>query len=1075
MPVKPKAKPMLGSIVCTPASAAVGEAVKVEVRAPDGSAYDNQEQLPITINGVPGSSQYLVWGRPGAKRLVVLARTHAGGTERLDGSVTITKAADDAALPPLLRVTWSLEHAGRATFRVVRPHTIPSRATTPIKTVSQTKAVVVTEIPKAAVAEPEAYVTHVDLSASFNPGVATAKGGTSAPAYTWAIGSGRAIASPCGYITHDFITELDPSRPYTVFDVAVTVSDPGQKPVTVQRTVAVWNPYHMMKRRGVLQPPVVSSTARARFKRHAWHASFEVYNPESFALVLTGQRIQLVSEDDSTASTRVTTPAAHAIAPKPVAHVERLAAPPGGTSSQTSQPGVTPGHAVAVVLGDDWLAAETVNIVLKPKVSTTIEVKVPAASVGQDVIALRAHLSGTGHGGKEVRVQAAFDIPEHMSDTEPASKTIGAVLDKVVAQGLFSPGDPVTLGDLKTLSDSGAIDAGLVAQMTAPPPTETLMDVHVEPDNAVEGEECFPDNLPEVVPDGLYCMPTEETNWVKVSARFMNASKGDIILSPGDGGLIGDTLAAVDPSQPYSHSGIMTRNLDEVTHSTASIERLTDSDFLDLEGFRWDVLKFLWPGAITQTVKHSVDGESLVDPETGKSYTVSGFGSLQVADWTGKTAVAMVVKPKPETETDATRLLLEQIADNAIALSGKCHYRFFCYTDPSIGIDQPAPNDAKWAAGTMPTVCASMIWLAIRQSVTTIEGTLEAEDMDAGAQIATSTKDGLYLYTADERLNAGEVLYSQIVEMVMNSASGVLPTVLTQLTDYANELANQILNAFASDWADQDACDSDKWKQASDASAVSPQNLMFYDSPLYGYSEPLIYRGDRWELVTTYKWKKVTKTGTITGKVKWDGSGESGVDVQITSSQVTHTDSSGNYTLTDVPEGDVILYAQKEKDGVLLTGQVSVTVTGNATTTANITLAAPSEVFRRILITGTLITRDYEFAAAGDPYASEEFNGIIDLDPSDATHDSKTFTCLCDGDTLGWLKLTVDLNSDNSVSVTAKIRCYDSDKADTDDYDEATYGPFSIGAGETTSRWTEVDGENYAYAIYSITNETNPS
>ena len=226
------------------------------------------------------------------------------------------------------------------------------------------------------------------------------------------------------------------------------------------------------------------------------------------------------------------------------------------------------------------------------------------------------------------------------------------------------------------------------------------------PANAVEGEECDPANLPDVVPDGMYCVPTEEKRWVTMPARFMNASKGDVILSPGDGSLIAETLAAVDPPQPYSHSGIMTRNRDEITHSTASIERMTDSDsgFVDSGGFRSDILKYLWPGAITQTVKHAVDGESLVDPETGKAYKIGGFGSLHVLDtWTGQTSVAMVVKPDPLNETDDIRSQLGAIADFALSKAGKCHYRFFCYTDPSIGLDSQAPNEAKWAAGTTPT------------------------------------------------------------------------------------------------------------------------------------------------------------------------------------------------------------------------------------------------------------------------------------------------------------------------------------------------------------------------------------
>src|SRR5262249_47224571 len=150
--------------------------------------------------------------------------------------------------------------------------------------------------------------------------------------------------------------------------------------------------------------------------------------------------------------------------------------------------------------------------------------------------------------------------------------------------------------------------------------------------------------------------------------------------------------------------------------------------------------------------------------------------------------------------------------------------------------NQPAPNEAKWAAGTVPTVCASMIWLAIRQSGATMEATLEAQDIDAGAQTASNTPDGLYLYQADERLNAGEVLFAELEHLALMSAGQFWGAI----TDFEEEIGNQVLNAFASDWTDKDAADSDKWRQTSDANAVSPQNLMFYDAPLYGYSEVLI-------------------------------------------------------------------------------------------------------------------------------------------------------------------------------------------------------------------------------------------
>jgi hypothetical protein len=92
--------------------------------------------------------------------------------------------------------------------------------------------------------------------------------------------------------------------------------------------------------------------------------------------------------------------------------------------------------------------------------------------------------------------------------------------------------------------------------------------------------------------------------------RFLNARKGDVILSPGGTGLIGGLLLSVTPSQWYSHSGITTRNYDEITHSTASEQRLIDHTRGQggSDGFEPNALKYLWPGVITQQVESAIKG-----------------------------------------------------------------------------------------------------------------------------------------------------------------------------------------------------------------------------------------------------------------------------------------------------------------------------------------------------------------------------------------------------------------------------------------------------------------------------------
>ena len=1033
-----KQQPILGSVVCTPTTAVVGQSVCIEVRGPNGQAYDNTEAEPISINGVPGSKQWVVWRTPGTQPVRVHTQRRGGPVEKLVTSVQVTPAAEGPS-PPFLRVQWDPVHPTRATFSVYRLQPHEAKGHVEVASVAARKLTVaptnIARITRGAAA------TRVGR-------VAVAVGGPAVAVYTWQL-DGVSVGSARSSISHDFGPHLDPNRAYGVFHIAVTITDPHAAPITIRRSVTVANHYNLMKRRGVLQPGIEVSDESVRFERGQWKASFSVRNPEPFAMTLGSRRVELVFD----------TPPAPTPSPKTA---PRVSASAHATPS------------IAAIADIAHGAAETVHEVLPAKATKQIEISLPHGRLAKNVVAIIVHYSGVGPNQQPIRVTAAFDIPQHVPSVKLLTPAASAAIGSLAKAGLVANPKSVKTTEIKKLVASRAISAKAVTALTQPE-LPHVMDAHMPPPPAVEGQECDPWNLPDVVPDGMFCMPTAETRHVMMPARFMNANKGDIILSPGDGSLISQTLAAVSPSQPYSHSGMMTRNRDEITHSTASMERMTDSDYAGEGGFRPDILKFLWPGAITQTIQHAVDGEKFVDPENGKPYQIGGFGSMQSAlDLGGSgspTAWAMVVKPDPEHETTEARAKLHAIADFHAAQQGKSHYRFFCYTKPAIGLTDKAPDSAKWAAGTFPSVCSSLIWMSIKHSGETIEGALEPADMAGGAQIATDTPDGLYVYQADERLAAGEVLYDQIAHLATMAAGQFWAAV----TDIKDNLGNQVLNAFATDWCDDDATDSDAWKQTTDANAVSPQNLMFYDSPLYGYSEPLIYRDQRMEEVTIYKWKLVKQTGTVTGHVKFNGNAVAGADVQITAAMQTHTDANGKFTIENVPVGDVIIEAQKEIDSMRMSAAPHATVTANHTTDITIDLKAPSHVFRRIVIDGTLAVTDYEFAAAAYPHNYSDFNGLADLDPGTATHVTKTFDCVCDDDTLGRLFLTFDLQPDDSVIVKTKIRCYDSNKADTDDYDEGELPPFTLAPGGHSHWNIYVDGDNYAQAYFHVENNVNPS
>jgi hypothetical protein len=496
-----------------------------------------------------------------------------------------------------------------------------------------------------------------------------------------------------------------------------------------------------------------------------------------------------------------------------------------------------------------------------------------------------------------------------------------------------------------------------------------------EPGPVVEGEICDPDNISDTdktLADALQlvCQLSDEKMEVTMPGRFMNGRRGDVVLSPGGPGLIGSLLREVDPPQRYSHSGIMTRNYDEVTHSTASEERIYDYLVGTLsegtDGIRPDILQWMWPGVVTQKVEAAVNGEIWSDPESGKSYSISSFSAHAVGVTHNdqfQIVPPLIVKPDPMLETTQVRNDLHAVATTArndgaeiddngnLIRPHKSHYRLFCYTDPSIGLTDVAPPSSKWAAGTYPSVCSSYIWLSLQKNGVRLEGDsaivhptdLESEDVARGAGVLPNTRDGLYWYTAAERLAAGTWLYNEMHYKAYDEAGwfGDL------LSDAADDVGNQLVNTFALDnaWGK----DNDDWKNAQDASAVSPDNTLFWDGPSqdgpYGYAEPLIYREPRLEKYTVSRWKKVLSRGTVSGTVRLDGQPVSGAQVVLYDGMSDFTDGNGNFTLNDVPFGSYQLTASKVINGIYYSKKVSVSL-NQATLNLVINLEPPADRYR---------------------------------------------------------------------------------------------------------------------------------
>jgi hypothetical protein len=704
----------------------------------------------------------------------------------------------------------------------------------------------------------------------------------------------------------------------------------------------------------------------------------------------------------------------------------------------------------------DWLNALVVGlpVTVQPGTTEKVEIRLPYAALPKHAVGFAVHYRGSTASRKQVRASAYFDIPGRFQRLDTLDTSVASTLTTLLDLGLLPPRKPIFPGDIATL-----------ARRSAPPGSLTRSDVQraINPtigdgsdagpfkplsgstDDVFEGNPCDPYNLPSVIPEGWVCQATSEKEYRWVLPRFVNARQGDIVLSPGGDGLIAQLLREVDPPQSYSHSGIMSRNQSEVTHSTAAEDRLmaypegawgVDSEPLD--GLQPHALRFLWPGVVKQTVEHAVDGEAIEDPqgesdENGNkpTYDIKGFNP-DVSATTGKVIPALVVKPDPFEETSQIRTKLREIGAFASEQHGKGHYRFFAYTDPTVALSQVAPESAGWAAGTYPCVCSSFVWFCARSQQATFEGaSLEAGDLASSVKVdpPQSGEDGLYLYTAAERLAAGEFIYQYLYDMVWDLG----PDFFVALEDVADDVANQVLNTFESDWAETDAKDSEAWRDTSDADAVSPDDMLHWDGPtkggLWGSSEPLIYRTARYEYLPKHVWKKVEKVGSLHGTVLFEGEPVGGATIELSGGQfAAFSGGDGAFSFVDVPIGLYQLTAYKvvDEEGTFHSTRepVDVEIT-EGDEDVIVELSGPDPDYREIVYRVDMHVKDYEFMAAADPHEYKYYDGVAHVGPSDPYVEVGPLSCLCDNDVLaeGWIDL--EWKPDRTIRYRRRLRLHD--------------------------------------------------
>lgn len=944
--------------------------------------------------------------------------------------------------------------------------------------------------------------------------------------YEWAFGDGTTAVTTVPYVAHDFFHQLQHAAEPVRFHVSCRVVHEG---IEIKRTLNLVSAYALCKAHGTIVPHVT-----AEIYAHKWllwfTSSMTVYNVEDVALTLDKQAIVPLSDSPTARET----PKSFTKLASPI-----VLAPKSSTLISVSTPigGVVPDDAPGFTLYYAGRAPDGTPV----RINSIFEVPLAERDQNPKLPNWGGILVARTWPWEEVMV-AIEQVRGNPAPHEIAPEKVQ--LDKVtgtIASTWSGVRDVAKLRRTRIMNDrvmskrlAPVYSRNLAVEVEAAPlhlargaasrrvlkstelPTRpgshllfpmsghhsTSPQPQPGPPSAgpiQEGEICDPDNLTEAdlataESKQLVCQLTGDVEEVMMPGRFMNARKGDVILSPGGTGLIGNLLRQVTPSQLYSHSGIMVRNYDELTHSTASEEYI--DEYIEAEeptdGLPEDMIKYMWPGVVTQPVEAAVSGENYTHPDDGKHYSISSFSAHSVGVTHNDQFVMvppLVVKPDPLEETDDIRTKLHDVAEAARAMgyrpggAPKSHYRLYCYTDPTIGQTTTAPATAGWAAGTAPSVCSSLIWMSAKSKNVPLESDqafvmpadLEAKDVAAGAFVNPATPDGLYTYTAAERLAAGTWLYDTIYYMGYDAA-GWLGEVLT---DAADDLANQLCNAFTNDNPDKD---SEDWQVQKDANAVSPDNILWWDGPskggLYGYTEPLIYREPRKEPYPISRWKKVVLWGNITGTVKFKGEVVVAANVRVYDGKSTITNASGKYTLSKVPLGNYSLTAWKVIEGNYCS--ITKTINLNAENmTADLELQPPAEDFRLATVYFDFWGEDFEDWPWDNEYTDPDSESVqIELGP-DRLINSFSRTYKWGGELRAEYKFTLKLLVGNVVDVQIDCKLYEGTSEGTDDLDGWASLSLQVPMDETRAGtlrvWNteEDEGEDQGILTVSLKNEQN--
>jgi hypothetical protein len=1149
---------LMGKVTVQPGTVVPGEPVLVQVCDALGKPLSDPS-VTVTIQGVPVRGRYHQFPTVGSRNLVIRAvRGKLSETSQITIPVAGKALAFRPSLTPptvtevpMLQVSHFPGHPYSATFTLgpragslFRAEVIAKTSTAlamptgqavaaptpqslaPADALGAEFAKLLTTLPPEKVIRIAPTSTKTATGTATSSAVLAAVGGLhakpTATSYKWDFGDGHTLTTQSPIATHDYFPAIQADKVAHSFDVSCTIEHDN---VTVKRTLVLHSAYGFCRRFGVIVPHVTGTATYATLQHVAFSASLIVHNLE--ALPVTLNRMACVPLSDNA---NVALPAPKFTTMKVPVVVAAKSASAIGVYIPLSQ--LRLANAVVNGFAVHYSGQMQVGTGRSVPVHFSYAFRIPLSDSGLAKAVLPPHLA-PGSWDFDAALQAVTGVVTHPQNG--VSKTGDQIVDPVtntVAIALSAnPRDVKTLVQVRSAVQAGltsiAQKAGVFgangAALRLPRPAlltsklaAGLRDDKFDPLNPppVEaGKECYPDDISDAdaataAAQQLVCQLTNITQTETIPGSFQNAQGGDILLSPapvGGGDLIAAMFSALTPPQHHGHSGIMTANFFEITHCTASVDRITKNVNKDAVGvptsLNGNMVQFAWPGSLTQSIDDATSSFSFKDP-SGTSYSMNSFNTDSQGDGF-EIIPPLVVKPLPENEP-TVRPVLRRVADTArsrgaqydsggnLVRKGGCYYSFYAYTKPelSAGFTDAAGPEAGWAQGLSPAVCSSFVWLCLKAHniplVTPNQyeklSDFSASAVAGGAQVGPATLDGLIFYPEWERLQGGQALYQMLMNQALNQEDGLgtLPGVNGAI---AGPIADQLLNDFA--FGNPNMVGSSAWQNPGDGNAVSPDNIIWWNPPYYGYAEPLQYLPRHTEQYTVSKWTKVITWGSIKGTVRYNGAPVSNAHVWVyLPGGDAYTGADGSYTLNHIPIGSYKLKAQAViSEGVSaeytngLDGQPVTLTAADSNIVQDIELQGLPQNFRRLDLTYS-ISCDHGDANPFNTHGVQTagpFSRSLDVNPGQVTN-SLTYSYDYNGG--GYFHIdynfTIALLEDLSIEVTLVGTMYNAGSSDV--AAQYTVGPFNVPMGGTWTGWMNLEHSDAGYHngpanfTFSVTN-----